>query len=480
MDYKKIKLTLFIILLSFSTKLWAVEWQDCWIGNPQAARSVKASCASIEIPENREIKNGRKIQLHLAKVWSWNKNKKADPVLFLSGGPGQSAIETYLSVEGGLSQLVKGRDIVLVDQRGTGKSNPLHCDIDESLIFSEMSEALSADFLKQCLAGLEADTRYYTTTESIKDLELVRKALDIKQWNLVGVSYGTRKALTYAAMFPAAIRTMVLDGVVHQQEPLGLSHEQNLQAALTLQFDACALQDACAKAFGDVTTTMHKLLKAADKKPESITLPHPITGEPFEIVLSREVLTTVIRMFSYSAETYRLLPLLLDLAGKGNYTPLASQALLVHASLNKMIALGLDMSILCAEDAPFFPEEDDSEAFFSSKTMPALRQKSCEHWPHIPVDPTFKNAVHSDIPTLLLSGEFDPVTPPAFADKAAETLSNSTHLVAKGLGHGVFMHGCMPFVIRDFIETPSESVDATCMQSFSAPAFFTTLMGPEQ
>ncbi len=473
--------SVFILTTSYMPA-FAIEWKDCRIGTSKAAHTIEGSCATFKVPENRsaDSHNGRTIDLNLALMWSYNKNRQADPILFLAGGPGQSAIESYVQIQAGFRPLIKERNIYLVDQRGTGKSNPLNCNVNPEQLRTTPSDEDIAIMFRQCLKALDADTRYYTTTESIEDLEALRKSLNIKQWNLVGVSYGTRKALTYAKMYPNAIRTMVLDGVVPQQESLGEKHEENLLQALKLQFEECKKQPACNKAFGNVEATMNELLQQADTKPLVVTVPHPVTGAATELILSREVLTMVVRMFAYSADTYKLIPLLLHMAKNGQPENIASQALIIFEALSDSITIGMDLSVNCAEDAPFFPEHSTTQAFFGKEPMAVLRKKQCALWPHIKAASEFKQPVESNIPTLLLSGEFDPVTPPKFADITAQTLTNSQHLVAKGFGHGVFMRGCMPYIVRDFIDSPSTPLDTDCMSNFATPPFYINLMGPKQ
>lgn len=477
---KFIKTSIFACLASISFQSSAIEFNECRIGADNGGEKLKAECATLSVAENRE-NTSRMIDLNIAIIRSKATKKQADPIIMLAGGPGQSAVESYIGVSHAFRGILKNRDIVLVDQRGTGKSNPLKCEFDESLQekLLEDSELIYPE-LEKCVANLEADTRYYTTMESIKDLEEVRNALKIKKWNIIGISYGTRKALTYMKMFPDAIRSVILDGVVPQQEPLAASHEKNLVNALRKQFNQCQEQSACKEAFGDVEQQMWELLEKVDDEKPVIRLQNFSTGEYDDITLTKDSIAIAIRMFSYSASSMNLLPLMINKANNGQLETIASQANMINSMMQQSMS-NVELSILCAEDMPFYPEsiEDKKHTIFGKDFMEKTK-KTCSYWPHIEVDSSFKDPVKSDLPVLLLSGELDPVTPPEFADLTMQTLSNAQHLVAKGQGHNVFPLGCMPDIITDFFEEPEKDLDTECMDDFNYTPFFINMMGPKQ
>ena len=477
MKNKSILLAVGLLSLGFQSQ--AIELKECRIGAKSSPNKVKAECGTLSVPENRENPS-RMIDLNIAIVRTKSTEKKLDPVIMLAGGPGQSSIETYPGTHAAFRNIRKDRDIVLVDQRGTGGSNKIACNFDSSL-----SEQLQQDVelqlseLKKCVDNLEADTRYYTTPESIKDLEEVRKALKIEKWNLLGISYGTRKASTYMKMYPDAIRSVILDGVVPHQEPLAQSHEANLINALRKQFAQCDAQPACKETFGDVEQQMWKLIESVENQSPVVRIQNPLTGEYDELTLTKEYVAIALRLFSYSANSMNLLPLMIAKANHGQYETVASQAVMIGGALQEGIS-NVEMSIICAEDAPFytFKSAPDNNLFgdnFLNRTV-----KACEIWPHIKADDSFKEPLSSDLPVLLLSGELDPVTPPEFAELAMQTLSNSQHLIAKGQGHNVFPQGCMPRIISDFFNEPESELDIDCMQDFDYNPFFINMMGPKQ
>ena len=476
----KLKLTQLIPLLTFiGINTQAIDLKECRIGPENSPFKVKAECGSVQVAENRENPT-RMIDLSIAIVRTTSVEKKPDPVIMLAGGPGQSALDSYPGVAAAFNRILKDRDVVLVDQRGTGGSNIIKCEfddetqarllVDQSLIYAE---------IEKCANSLDADTRYYTTTESIKDLEDVRIQLKIEKWNLLGISYGTRKALTYMKMYPDSIRSVILDGVVPQQEALASHHEENLINALKLQFEQCQLQPACFDAFGDIEEQMWQLFKKVEQERPNIRLQNFMTGNYDEFTFTREYLAIAIRMFAYSANTMNLLPLMISKANKGQLETIASQANMISFLMNNSIS-NVELSIICAEDIPFYPNIDVNNRNIFGKEFLDRTKKNCAVWPHIRVDPSFKDPVVSDLPVLLLSGELDPVTPPAFADLTAKTLSHSQHLVAKGQGHNVFPLGCMPKIITQFIQDPQQELDIECMDDFDYTPFFINMMGPTQ
>ena len=477
MKHKYIMMGLIVCFTcAHATKLKLTE---CRIGTENSTNKIKAECGSLSVPENRKNPS-RMIDLNIAVVRSKAIKKEKDPVIMLAGGPGQSAVETFPQAAVGFKDILKHRDVVLVDQRGTGNSNKLACNFDEETQERMLADkAVIPEEIAKCVNKLDADTRFYTTMESIKDLEEVRKALEIEKWNLIGISYGTRKALTYMKMYPDSIRSVILDSVVPQQEPLAQSHEKNLINALRKQFKLCEQQPACHEAFGDVEQQMWQLFDKVDTEKPVIKLINSNTGEYEDVTVNKAYLTTAIRMFSYSPSSSRLLPLLIAKANNGQIETLASQANLVSNMMQDALS-NVELSIVCAEDFPFYEEYHVDEHNLFGVDFVESMQATCNVWPHIEVDASFKDPVVSDIPTLLLSGELDPVTPPEFAELAKQTLSHSQHIILKGQGHSSFVTGCMPIIISDFFKEPSAELDIECLDSLGYEPFFINMMGPKQ
>ncbi len=463
-----------------------IPLEDCQLSTPGSAARVKAKCGTLAVPENPDDPAGRQISLNIAVLPAVNRNKQPDPLFMLAGGPGQAATETFVTIGGAFDSVNRQRDIVLVDQRGTGKSNPLRCESpDDNDAIKDMSpeelQAYQNQQAQTCLANLDADTRYYTTTISMHDLDLVRAALGYETINLYGVSYGTRAALTYLKDYPDHVRAVILDGVLPQDTVLGLDVARDAQRALDLMFARCAADADCNAAFPNLKSEFESLLTTLEAAPVSVTLPHPNTGEQTTTDLDRDSVALTIRLLSYTPETVAIIPLLIHSASQGNYAPLAAQGLVVSNELEQSISQGLNASVLCAEDTPFIDLDaaaEASEGTYLGNLQTDELEQLCSVWTQGDIPADFKQLVTSDKPVLLLSGEADPVTPPSNGEQAAQTLSNSLHIVAPGQGHNVVYRGCLPRLVADFIEAGSvQGLDVSCVQNIKPLPFFIDFTG---
>lgn len=464
----------------------ALNMEPCELTLPGTSLKAPAECGWLEVAENPAQPDGRQIKLRVARVPAQERHVEPDPLVLFAGGPGQAASEAWLIVAGALRELNKNRDVLLVDQRGTGQSNPLRCPQ------MELAEALAVDWdqletiTRECLAGLDGDPRYYTTSIAMADYDKVREALGYEQLNLFGVSYGTRAAQVYLRLFPERVRTMVLDSVAPQTLALGTEHAEKLDQAVSRVLTACEADTDCNTAFPNVSQSLATLIERLDEEAVPVTVDHPITGEPFEFVFDREVLGSAVRFLTYSAETQAMLPLLLNEAvTENNYNRLASQMLITASGLTESIAQGMEMSVVCAEDFPLFPSEEESDAdgmkdlLLGDSLLKASRIQ-CEIWPLGDVPGNFHDPVVSDVPTLLLSGELDPVTPPEYADRVQAHLSDSLHIVAPGQGHSVTGRGCLGDLVTDFvIAASSAELDTDCVSRIQASPWFMSLTGPK-
>lgn len=461
-----------------------LELSPCQLSAPGLAVRMAARCGRLTVFEDRAAQSGREITLNVAVLPATGRNVASDPLFFLTGGPGQAATESYLSVApafGGIRQL---RDIVLVDQRGTGNSHALRCPPPESSSEAEPPSAEeSAAYLTDCLARLDADPRLYTTALAMADLDEVRAALGYETINLYGLSYGTRAALTYLRFYPDRVRTMILDGVVPPDLPLGRDVGHDAQRALDLIWARCAAEPDCAAASPDIQGTWAALFASLATQPVTVALEHPITGEATTVELTQEALAVTVRLLSYSAETAALLPLLVHEAHEtGQWDKLAAQYLMVTDDLARSISEGMNISVLCTEDFPFFTSEE-AEAQNAGSYLGNLQsdqlESICATWPRGALPADFRAPLRSEVPVLLLSGEADPVTPPAYGEQVAAGLPNSLHLVAAGHGHNVIYRGCLPQLATTFVEEASvQALDTACVARITPLSFFLDFSGP--
>lgn len=460
------------------TPLLALE--DCLLTGSGAAAQRTAQCGTLRVPENRSEPAGRSIDLHVAVVRAVSRNPAADPLFFLTGGPGQAATESFVLLSAAFEAVHQKRDIVLVDQRGTGKSNPLRCPVPED---AQTLEVETLQFAQDCLESLEGDPSQYTTSIAMQDLDAVRQALGYEQINLYGVSYGTRAAQTYMKMFPERVRSAVLDGVVPQDEPLGLYVAQDAQRALDLIFARCLADLDCNRAFPGVEQDFNALIERLQGQAQEVNLADPLSGVSTSLSFGQPELASAVRLLSYTPETAALLPLLIHTADREHdLNRLAAQYLIIAAQLNESISQGMNFSVLCAEDLPFIDQEQarrlNRGAYLGDLQTDELVE-ICSIWPSGQVPADFHTPLESETPVLLLSGEADPVTPPSNAEDVAQRLPNSRSIVLQGQGHNVVFRGCLPWLLGEFIESASaEKLDLTCLEEIAPAGFFLNYSGP--
>ncbi|MDX1416062.1 MAG: alpha/beta fold hydrolase [Candidatus Promineifilaceae bacterium] len=445
---------------------------------------IEAMCGTISVLENRSLADSRQLELNIAVIPAKSSFPEPDPLIMLAGGPGQAATAVFAPYVNLLEDLNEERDIVLVDQRGTGDSSPLTCeelsseDEDPNLTDEQIIARI-----QECAREIAqtADLTQYTTAQAVADFDAAREALGYEQINLYGVSYGTRAAQAYARQFPQRVRTMTLDAVTSPELILFLQMPRDGQRALEMLFERCAADAVCNEAYPDFAAEYEILLERLAEDPQEISLIHPQSGKEIQYTLTGDRLANMVYALLYSTDLVSLLPLGIHEAYENeNYAPLVTQGILVGegAGMN----LGLLYAVTCAEDAPLIDlaeaEEIRREALFPLRAEFFL--DVCQAYPHVTSAGNIRQPLRTDIPVLLLSGDADPVTPPYYADQVAENLANSEHIVVPGFGHGLLGVGCMSKIFSQFVSTGVTSeLDTACLEKLEPPPFFVDLSGPE-
>lgn len=439
-----------------------------------AVPAAYAHCGTLAVPLDPAAPDGGTIELFVARLPALSAEPRPDPLLLIAGGPGQSTVDFYLQLRGAFEPARRDRDIVLVDQRGTGRSaGGFRCTVPDDLSLDTAGADELTRVIEDCVAELEHDPRFYTTSVAVRDLERVRETLGIEAWNVYGVSYGTRVAQHYLRRYPERVRALVLDGVVPPPLALGPDVAREAQRALEQIFARCAADPPCGARFAALPQLFSEVLARLEAGASDETDPPPISALE---------LRTLVRFMSYSAATVSLLPVLISEAHAGNYEPLAGQARTLLRELPESLSFPMSNSVTCTEDVPYV----DSAAtggldatYLGTAIMDALRM-ICSRWPVGSIDGDFKAPVASAVPALLLSGEFDPITPPAYAERVqAGGLTNGVHVVGRGQGHGLVGIGCVPRLLRSFLEEPvPAALDVSCVALEPPTPFFLTLLGP--
>lgn len=438
----------------------------------------EARCGQVERPLDPQQPRGTRITVHYAVLPALARNKQPDPVFFFAGGPGQSSIELAGPISGMLARFLNRRDVVLIDQRGTGRSAPLLCDDEEGRapLAQQFERSEQRQRIAQCLATLKAlpygDLRQFTTPIAAGDVDAVRRQLGAARINLVGASYGTRLALEVLRQYPQQVRRVVLDGVAPPDMVLPQAFATDQRRALEAVFSGCEQNADCRSRHPQLRQRWASLRASL---PREWTVRHPVTGEPERQTVTAEVLDTVLRGPLYSPVLASALPQAMDEATRGRLEPLAG---LAHAATGRRgtgVAMGMHFSVVCAEDAPRLPPPAADED-------PLLRRyrDACADWPRGSVPPAFYHLPRAPVPVLLLSGGLDPATPPRHGERVAAALGpRARHVVVPNAGHGVAMLPCMRDVLYRFVDTADEAAalervtaDAACAVQVPAPLPF--------
>lgn len=441
----------------------------------------KAKCGTLEVYENRATKKGRMISLNILVLPATGEKREPDPLVYFAGGPGSAATEDALGFAPEFTKIREHRDLVFVDQRGTGKSHPLNCEFyNPNDLQSYLGYFMPLDDIRKCRPQLEAnaDLKLYTTTIAMDDMDEVRAALGYEQINLFGGSYGTRAALTYLKRYPKRVRTATLQGVaptnLHMPSDFPLGNERALQGVIA----ECAADEACNKAFPNLKEEAKSLLAQLIKGPVEVEVQKPNSSDRVKVKLSRDLAAEAIRYMLYNPRAASRMPLVIHLAAQGNFVPLAESAIRYRRFLVGTGSNGMYLSVTCAEDLPWIkPGEGERMAANTFLGDYRLRQQreACALWPRAEIERDYGKPVRADAPVLIVTGEWDPVTPPSNGDAVAKTLPNSLHIVvphgAHGLG-GLENIDCVVRIMTEFVERgTSKGIDTSCVKTIRRSGF---------
>src|SRR5215510_3308134 len=444
-----------------------------------------AGCGRYEVFEDRVAKTGRKISLNILVIPAISSKPAADPVFVLAGGPGQAAVGVVKAIGNYLIKLNRDRDLVFIDQRGTGESNPLVCSspTGKEEMGRYFTEGVNIENLRECRAQLEknANLTLYTSAIAMDDLDEARAALGYEKINLFGGSYGTYAGFVYIRQHPDRVRTAILEGVTPVDAKIILPFAKGVEHSLERMFSDCATDADCSTAFPGLKTEFKDVVARLEKQPAVFESTNLLTGKRESVTLSRNVFAEQIRMMLYIPIYWRWMPLLIHEANSNNFGPFASIAHANIAGLTGQLAGGMSLSVLCAEDIPFITEEEiktNTAGTFYGDYRARTSSKACEQWPRAKVSASFAEPVKSDLPILMITGDLDPVAPPWLAAGAARFLPNSRHISIPNTGHH-FRFECTDNLIAEFLSKGSaKDLDDSCVREIERPPFITKLPPP--
>ncbi|MEI8705740.1 alpha/beta fold hydrolase [Pseudoalteromonas sp. B62] len=439
-------------------------------------------CGSIKRPLSDSSADGE-IDINFAIIPAIKPSHPDEAALAFAGGPGQGAIELAAIFNRNLRFVRETRDILLVDQRGTGYSNKLQCesnDLQTQFAFNDSMTDLAllgAQETQKCKAQLNIDLSHFSTPVAAKDFEAVRKALGYKGLHLYGVSYGTRIAQEYTRQFPNSVLTSTLDGVVPMQQSLaaiGAAIDDSLAAL----FARCESNTLCNSQYPQLKNQFNTLMTQLDSQPIETTVKHPRTYKNITLVVTKTKFFGAIRMALYSHSMRAILPLAISQAANGNFSPWVG--LMSGVDITEQLAMGMHNAIVCGEDWPQLNEQKRSKynKSYMGKMMIEGFDVMCPIWDVTPVNKSFYKPVNTEVPTLLLSGGRDPATPASWAELAMVNMKNATHLVSPSATHGIGSQTCAPKIIAQFINQQNmQDIDTKCINNNNDKKFFMNING---
>jgi len=443
-----------------------------------------AKCGVIRVREDPDASEGRTLDLAVVVVPASGNNPAKDPVFVLAGGPGQGAASLAQYIMPRLEPIGRDRDLVFVDLRGTGASAPLACAFEKHDDLGEMLAAeLHLERLADCLSSYgDADLRHYSTESAMVDLEQVRAALGYEQINFLAISYGTRAALTYLRRHPERVRSMVLDGVVPLDQNLYATIPASNERALNRVLSDCRTNAECDAAYPGLERELEQVLTELDASRRLVELQHPRTGALECYDISRTGFFGGLQMALYSSQTSALIPRMIHAAHRGDFGPIAAFTLHAGGS-SSSLSLGLYLTVSCAEEVAQLDDATLAKAeaglrWFDAGSLRDLRSV-CARWVPAELPDDFASPTHADAPTLLISGNYDPVTPPSLAEHVASQLGNARSVVVGTAHHGLWWQGCAPRLLAEFFADPRpDALDVSCLERAPGARPFLSPNGP--
>ncbi|HEX7843195.1 MAG TPA: alpha/beta hydrolase, partial [Kofleriaceae bacterium] len=410
-----------------------------------------------------------------------------DPIFEFAGGPGDAAGN---AARGWAQEheIRARRDIVLVDQRGTGASHRLDCKVprDPGDVQAYFEPVLPAAEVRRCRAELDpvADLTQYTTSIAADDLDEVRAWLGYDKINLEGGSYGTRAAQVYLRRHGDHVRSALLVGVAGMEQYLPMFHARDGKRAVDLLFDSCAHEPACAAAFPELGAEHERVLAGLERERGHAAVESPVDHHPVPVTIPRDIFAEQIRFTLYNAAASSATPYVIHRAAQGDFEPFAQLAMLWEPSLRGILAYGMHLSVTCAEDVPFMTRSAIEAAIAGTYLRDyrvAMQLAACKEWRRGAIPADFHQPVTSEVPVLLISGTYDPVTPPRWAEQVAAHLPHAVHVVVPDGHHGPdgLAHAeCFSGLAAKFFERgTAEGLDPACVATMTHPPFVTDAAG---
>jgi pimeloyl-ACP methyl ester carboxylesterase len=434
-----------------------------------------ARCGVLEVPENPDKPGGRRISIGVAVIPAANSTALPDPIAVLMGGPGEDAISAAAIFAAQFAPALRDRDLLLVDQRGTGRSNALNCDLlageDAAVALRDLFPPSAA---ARCAKQLQAraDLTQYTFAQFATDLERVRRALGYGPLNITAGSYGTRAAQVYLRAYPRSVRTVQLSSAVPIDVPPPLTMAKSAQAGLEALFAACAADTACGAAFPNLRDEFGEVARRLDAASALVVVP----GVDQRVALDRGRVAEWFRSQLYRPGTAAAVPWLIHRAYEGDWQPIANGVLASAQGFRSALSAGVFFSVTCSEDIAFVREEDierETRGTFLGDYRVRQQKGACDHWPKAALPEGYRVGVQSPVPTLFVSGDTDAASPLWFTEHIARGFANRAEVVLRGRGHTEWS-ACLGTVYEQFVRSGNaRGLDASSCAAVPRPPFKT-------
>lgn len=419
------------------------------------------------------------ISLSVVVIPALRPDPAPDPWVELVGGPGNAATDFARSYTEDWRAFRQDRDVLLIDQRGTGNSNGLYCAELALHRVSSLFPRFPNPAVRKCRKRLSklADLAQYSTLNAARDIETVRQRLDYAQVNLFGSSYGTRLALEYIRQYPDNVRSATLWGVVTPDFRRPLFYARDGQRALDRLIEECLADAECRDAYPDISGDLAKTLENLKQAPRTIAIRNPSDGRTHKVKMTAAGFAQAVWVaLSYPDQAHRL-PEVLSSAASGDFEPFVNLDVATKPP-RRTYYNAMHLSVACPEETGHIKSEELAAAYHGA-FMPLDRAleyvQACRAWSLPPSPAELLEPVRSDAPVLIVSGEMDPITPPEWGEAAHRSLANSRHIVVRHLSHesnGLSGADCLDRLFLDFLATADpEKVDAACAAEISAPQF---------
>lgn len=444
-------------------------------------------CGYLVVAENRNKPDGRTLRLAVSILKSLSDEPLADPLVYLSGGPGGPSVKYSMFRMGSpfWTPFRENRDLIFFDQRGTGYSQPEFCEEMNFAIQSTAFRGLSADeeqamiveSVENCREKMLADGidfGFYNTSSSALDLDELRQQLGYESWNLLGISYGTTLALAAMRDTPKGIRSVIIDSVWPPNAPLADDNER-LMRSLNLVFEQCEASADCKAAFPTLQQDLFSMLDHFEKNPVTLELGDPERFPEGRMVVTGDLMIDGIFQGLYDPDFIEIFPILVREVGQRNTSVLA--ALADGLVKEPGYSSGLQYAVNCYEWIPRITPEmilADQSRYPQLKTWGSFANSHaiCNALHQQSADESWQLPVYSGIPTLVAAGEFDPITPPSYAKLAASTLSNSTYIEIPAAGHAAIPYSdCGESIMAGFLNDPAQAPDTSCTSEIGPAKF---------